>query len=79
MSFLCVRRRRIGKSAEKRVEKMPATMDSQITRSELRREAIRRLKVSTRVLLSVGTEWVVRLMSAVRRSVMGTVGMRDSV
>lgn len=79
MSFLWVRRRRIGYKATKRVEKTPATIDSQITRSLLRMLAMRRLNVRTNALLSVGMEWFVRPTNAVRMSVTGTVGMRDSV
>jgi hypothetical protein len=54
-------------------------MDSQISRSLLRILAMSSMIVRTNELLSVETEWFVRVMNAVKASVMGTAGIRESV
>lgn len=56
VSCLWVNNRRMGYRETKRVEKTPATMGSQIKRSERRMEAVINMRIATRVELRVAME-----------------------
>lgn len=68
-----------GYSETKRVEKTPATMDSQVRRSEQRIDAVMSMRAATRVELRVAMEWFVRVRREVRRRVIGMIGVRERV
>jgi len=55
---------------------MPATMDSHVTREEVRMLAMRRLSQAVRAEERVDMEWVVRRSVPVRMNVNGTIPMR---
>lgn len=68
-----------GYSETKRVEKTPATMGSQVRRSERRIDAVMSMRAATRVELRVAMEWFVRVRREVRRRVIGMIGVRERV
>lgn len=61
------------------MEKTPATMDSQVRRSERRMDAVMSMRAATRVELRVAMEWFVRVRSDVRRRAIGIIGVRERV
>jgi hypothetical protein len=79
VSCLWVSNRRMGYRETKRVEKTPATMDSQVRRSERRMEAVISIRAATSVELRVAIEWFVRVSREVRMRVIGMVGVRERV
>lgn len=76
MSALCVRSKRIGYSATKKMEKTPATTASADTQLRVRTEARRRLSQAISEEESVGMECVVRASVEVRTSESGRMPMR---
>lgn len=72
-------KRRIGYRETKRMEKMPATIGSQVDRSERRMDAVISISAATRVELRVAMEWFVRVRREVRTRVIGIIGVRERV